>query len=233
MTSKNLTGAILLKLQHGLAAIGLVVCLSGGVEQCYDAMEAAFVKIVSLCEVIASTRTTPSSWRNRDFFHRGMGIIHPAYIAAIKCRNRAIRRRAIAVLSTAGREGVWNGPLAATVAESVITLEEAGAKDEGSIPETARVHGVDTKTNRETRECCVRCERPTDSEFSEWAVSMEVVSWQGWSFHGSFSTRMCWCHISQAGYLSNRAGCHAKRQCIQSPQQLLIEHSHMRVFSSI
>ncbi|KAK9851219.1 transcriptional regulator family: Fungal Specific TF [Penicillium brevicompactum] len=54
------------------------------------------------------------------------GYIPPFYYTALKCRVPRIRRQAVRALRAAPhREGVWNGPLLASVLEAVIKIEEA------------------------------------------------------------------------------------------------------------
>lgn len=58
------------------------------------------------------------------------GFIPPIYYTTLKCRDPRIRRQSIVVLrSVPHREGVWNGPLLADVAEQLMQLEENGVYD--------------------------------------------------------------------------------------------------------
>ncbi|KAJ5225202.1 hypothetical protein N7468_006427 [Penicillium chermesinum] len=58
------------------------------------------------------------------------GFIPPIYYTTLKCRDPGIRRQAIAILrSVPHREGVWNGPLLADIAEQLMKMEEAGVYD--------------------------------------------------------------------------------------------------------
>jgi hypothetical protein len=55
-----------------------------------------------------------------------MGWITPLFFTALLCRNHRIRHQAVRLLESAPhKEGIWDGLLAARVAEQVIALEEA------------------------------------------------------------------------------------------------------------
>jgi hypothetical protein len=58
------------------------------------------------------------------------GFIPPIYYTTLRCRDPRIRRQSIVILrSVPHREGVWNGPLLADVAEQVMLMEEDGVYD--------------------------------------------------------------------------------------------------------
>jgi hypothetical protein len=62
-------------------------------------------------------------------FSLSLGIIAPLYIASSRCRDPAIRRRAIHLLSISNRrEGIWDSLLSAQVAQRILEIEEAGAR---------------------------------------------------------------------------------------------------------
>jgi len=78
-----------------------------------------------------------------------IGTIQPLHFLALRCRDRSIRRRAIALLEQAGREGVWDGVSMAAIARFVMEKEEENlpAFDEnqnesGEIPEHKRLHRI-------------------------------------------------------------------------------------------
>jgi hypothetical protein len=62
-------------------------------------------------------------------FSLSLGIIAPLYIASSRCRDPAIRRRAIHLLSICNRrEGIWDSLLSAHVAQRILEIEETGAR---------------------------------------------------------------------------------------------------------
>jgi hypothetical protein len=95
-------------------------------------------------------------------FSLSLGLITPLYITVTRCRDPAIRRRALHLLYTCNRkEGIWDSRLAARVAQRMVEVEEAGAvplPGQGSsdgtdaavvmsadqIPEHARVRELET-----------------------------------------------------------------------------------------
>lgn len=95
-----------------------------------------------------------SSQKNRrkapttTFFTLDAGLVAPMYDVACRCRDPSIRRRAVAVLRvSARREGIFDGLLAARIAESVIAMEESeipssSSRSCGDIPGHARISRV-------------------------------------------------------------------------------------------
>ena len=77
------------------------------------------------------------------------------YDIACRCRDPYIRRRAVNVLRIAARqEGIYSSSLAATIAESVIAIEEASVpsvKACGDVPYYARIVQVGRFFDREQR----------------------------------------------------------------------------------
>jgi hypothetical protein len=80
-----------------------------------------------------------------------------------------VRRRAIAALKRGGREGVWEGPIVAVVAEWVVGLEEAGLELGGFVPEEQRLHDIKKDVDYEGRVVKVEATRSTD-----------LVAWKFW-----------------------------------------------------
>ncbi|OAA59536.1 Zn(2)-C6 fungal-type DNA-binding domain protein [Niveomyces insectorum RCEF 264] len=71
-------------------------------------------------------------------------VLGPLYYAALKCRQPAIRRRALDLLQWAPRrEGLWNAHHAYVTARRVIELEERHLGGPDELPdETLRLHGL-------------------------------------------------------------------------------------------
>ncbi|GAB1319234.1 Transcriptional regulatory protein moc3 [Madurella fahalii] len=71
----------------------------------------------------------------------GLGYVSPLYMIAARCRNPALRRRAVELLSgCARREGIWDGAVAAVVASQAQALEEKGGH--GRVRADERVREV-------------------------------------------------------------------------------------------
>lgn len=63
-------------------------------------------------------------------FTLSLGFVNILYLTASRCRNTAIRYRALNLLRKCNRrEGLWDSNIAAKVAESVIAIEEAKTLD--------------------------------------------------------------------------------------------------------
>jgi hypothetical protein len=60
------------------------------------------------------------------YFSLESSIVEALYFTVLKCRHKVLRRCALGLLKCAGREGVWDGCVMATVAEHVIRVEEGG-----------------------------------------------------------------------------------------------------------
>ncbi len=62
-------------------------------------------------------------------FSLSLGIIPPLYIISTRCRDPAIRRKAIHILSICNRrEGIWDSRLSSHVAQRILEIEETGAR---------------------------------------------------------------------------------------------------------
>ena len=124
-------------------------------------------------------------------FTTSKGIIPPLYFAAIHCRIPRIRWQAIKFLrETAGREGIWDGPIAGTVAAEVARLEEGNFFDDlelggfrdttpitdddlvvPALPESHRIHNVRVSLPNGYREpTVIHCKRWTSDNVQETIV---------------------------------------------------------------
>jgi hypothetical protein len=141
-------------------------------ETAYDSHSATFAQIIKLSETFfQQEKFGPDTLPSSNIFSIDMKVIYPLYITALKCRDYTMRRRAVHLLSMCGREGVWDGRMMASIAQSVIAYEEELAtrlnstprEDENSmisIPERARIHGVGiVDMDREQGEVNMVCSR--------------------------------------------------------------------------
>lgn len=107
MGSKDLSGAMLLKIHHVTASI--LLDLAHTSLQCnLDPLLARFQKIVCLAKSLieANKITGVSPWRN--FLSVDMGIIVLLFLVATKCRDPLLRREATHLISSPRREGTWD-----------------------------------------------------------------------------------------------------------------------------
>ncbi|MCJ1430149.1 hypothetical protein MMC29_008065 [Sticta canariensis] len=155
MDSKDLSGAVLLKIHHITAAIILDLALTN--LQCnFDRFQPQFLKIVSLAKSLIETTEATGVSPGSQFLGVDLGIIAPLYFVSTRCRDPLLRRGAAHLISSPRREGTWDAQAAATIAERVIAIEEQGlphvsvAQD---VPESSRVYAVwpdelDLRTHR-------------------------------------------------------------------------------------
>jgi hypothetical protein len=107
-----------LLMYHSVAIIWLSTYLSL-VQTAFDQYNDRFEIIVHHADVIITLVDTPPS------FTFEMGVIPPLYFVATKCRDPAIRRRALSLLKKAPkRESSWSALPTTRVVEKVIALEE-------------------------------------------------------------------------------------------------------------
>ncbi|KAK5376135.1 hypothetical protein LTR20_000547 [Exophiala xenobiotica] len=93
-----------------------------------------------------SHSTPPPKAKERPYFTLDIGVVAPLYDIARRCRDPGVRRRAIALLYAYPRqEGMYDGVLAARVAERVVQIEETGLEHLASatdVPDWARISDV-------------------------------------------------------------------------------------------
>ena len=171
LSLKDLCGTMVLKMDQLIANIMLSTCLLPEEGHTYDVFTNEFEQIVSLAESLSTVNRT-----DRVFFTMEMGVVQPLYVTVLKCREYTIRHRAIALLKKTGREGIWNGPLAALVAEKAVAFEEAERID-GKIPELARIHTALAEMYPHEREIVVKCTRARNPEWTEWEELLDFIAW--------------------------------------------------------
>lgn len=143
----------------------------------YDAYLPQFTAIIENAEAVLRSRvpqsdlalTTTIFSRRKRFFTIEMKVIHPLYFTAFKCRNHAIRQRAIELMRVAGKEGAWDGNIFARIGEHVMALEEGNGSlthgacaEEIAVEERKRVHSVGFRVDREKGRVWVQCRRRRD-----------------------------------------------------------------------
>lgn len=93
-------------------------------ESSYDEYLTQFQEIVDHARSILLTEGAGTRSGADKRLSLEMSVVHPLFITAFKCRDSAVRRRAISLLHVSGQEGVWNGKMLATIAEHVVEYEE-------------------------------------------------------------------------------------------------------------
>ncbi|KAI1414888.1 hypothetical protein F5Y13DRAFT_196845 [Hypoxylon sp. FL1857] len=129
----------LLLAHYKVIYIWMRVCTSAG-ETATDSYHADFEELVHYAEQIAKPGVGMATPQLLSF---DIQILGPLYYAALKCRHRATRRRALEMLQLAPRrEGLWNAHHAYVTAKRVIELEERHLDGQELPDETSRVHGL-------------------------------------------------------------------------------------------
>ncbi|QSZ36433.1 hypothetical protein DSL72_006312 [Monilinia vaccinii-corymbosi] len=136
----------MLSIYYNIATI-LVASSVPHTEMLYDEFTHLFAEIICKSQILLSSPDDPS---NASRFTLDMGTILPLVITAVKCRDRRIRRQAIALLwSKARREGLCFDTIsAARICAWLSSIEGEGIQeDDQPIPESSRagmeVHGTE------------------------------------------------------------------------------------------
>ncbi|KAH7024868.1 uncharacterized protein B0I36DRAFT_387300 [Microdochium trichocladiopsis] len=185
------TSSTMLKLLYAAARV-IIPTFTSKDQMAFDNFATQFRDMTDLAEALLfppPSPQPPSSSARRDdvpcFFSLDMGVLYLLYHVVIRCRVRATRHRALALLwrAPAWREGVWDGAATALMAGRIVALEEqaarrqgaqTGADGEGSffIPASARVCSVRAETDLENRKVVLRCGWQEDTWCSE-----ELLTW--------------------------------------------------------
>ena len=121
---------ILLRLQFETAMI-LLAAVQIDDECEFDKHIHSFRVVVNQCEQLVSVENdlTGRDTASPETFIYGfdLNVLPPLHITAFKCRDPALRRKAIALLDAGDRyEGLWNGKRVARFAQKTLEIEEAG-----------------------------------------------------------------------------------------------------------
>ena len=145
----------------------------------WDKYDPMFEKIVDLAQsvlLISSSSSTPTSV---NYFTLDMAIVGPLYDVARSCRDPHIRRKAISLLRKYPRqEGLWDGVLAARVAERIMVIEETSVDYAAfGVPRWARISEVVPTFDAERKQIALRYERYSDADSLIKTSVQEVITW--------------------------------------------------------
>ena len=153
-------------------------------EQVFDGLLPEFCSIVALVENMAQLRDQRSCQRHQ--LNLDMGLIHPLFKVAMKCRSPHIRRKAVDLLGTvANLEAGWDAPAFKAYAERTIQLEEEGlglitpdfeSLEPSIISESRRIHVLEIWPISETRSTVTFHKRP-GGVGSDWIHIKENIAW--------------------------------------------------------
>ncbi|KAK5120560.1 hypothetical protein LTR85_006216 [Meristemomyces frigidus] len=134
-----------LQLHHLCTKLMVSMCLCDGQEMLWDSFTADFQRLLDLANTFTDVVTTS---KDPDFstfpiFSVNMGVLAPLYFVTLKCRDPAIRHKALQLLSSCNhQEGAWDGQILARSAAAVIELEEQclSVVKASDVPEMNRLY---------------------------------------------------------------------------------------------
>ena len=181
-----------MRMQIKVALMMLKTCIDSGPEFTFDQYYSDFLDIVTRIENMTLKLQFPEAKpleNETTSFTMDLGIIHPLFFVALKCRDYALRRRAITQLRKSGREGVWEGPIMAVLAERLVEMEEGSIDDKGRpieggnggltkrgvVPEERRWHSVQKNVDYETGRVLFEAKRAKDRTWTSWETVRGAV----------------------------------------------------------
>ncbi|KAJ9609744.1 hypothetical protein H2200_006072 [Cladophialophora chaetospira] len=179
LSTTDIKGLLGLRLQIMTAVIMLKSCIDSGPETTFDAFQDDFEDMISKVEQM-TTALSISEQRPLDDeqtpFTMELGIVHPLFFVACKCRDWSLRRRAVAQLKRAGKEGVWEGPIMAVLARRIIELEEEGLSRGSLVPEANRFHEIRKNVDYDGRKILFEATKALDPAWKSFSVHRDAVS---------------------------------------------------------
>jgi hypothetical protein len=178
LSHADLRSLLGLRLQMKTAVIMLKTSVDSGPESCFDSFRDEFEDMVSKVEQLTLTLNMMDVQPlevDRTPFTMELGIIHPLFFVACKCRDWDIRRRALAQLKKAGKEGVWEGPITAVLARRIMILEEEGLARGTLVPESNRFHDIKKNVDYDGRQILWEGTRATDRSWKTFSIHREAL----------------------------------------------------------
>jgi hypothetical protein len=178
LSSTDIKSLLGLRLQIKTAVIMLKVCIDSGPESTFDAFEDDFEDMVFKVEQMTTALAMPEQRPLEDEatpFTMELGIVHPLFFVACKCRDWSLRRRAVAQLKRAGKEGVWEGPIVAVLAQRIMELEEEGLENGQFVPEKNRFHEIKKNVDYDGRQILFEATKALDPAWKTFSVHREAV----------------------------------------------------------
>ncbi|KIW37776.1 hypothetical protein, variant [Exophiala oligosperma] len=179
LTNSEIKSLLGMRLQIKTAVIMLKVCIDCGPESIFDTFRDDFEDMVSKVEQMTEALGMPEAEpleMELTPFTMELGIIHPLFFVACKCRDWDLRRRAIVQLKRAGKEGVWEGPIMAVLASRIMELEEEGLLAGEAVPETQRFHEIKKNVDYDNRQVLMEATKAIDTTWKNFAIHREAVA---------------------------------------------------------
>lgn len=171
-------GLLGLRLQVKVAIIMLKTSTNSGPESTFDQFRDEFEGMILAVERVTQSLALIDAGpleKESTPFTMELGIVYPLFFIASKCRESRLRRRAIAQLRKAGKEGVWEGPIMAVVAKRMMQVEERGLISGQRVPERNRIHKVQKLVDYDGRQVRVEMTLAQDESWKRWEVIREAI----------------------------------------------------------
>ena len=144
MTEKDINGVMLLKLHLRITRLILVAGLARATNRPDPYIESTskFGGVITLARAIIRNSKSSTGGLGKGAatnYSFDIGVVGPLYHAAMQCPGKAMRREAIALLRESQRkEGLWDGAMAAEIAEREMDAEENGHP----VADPSKIHGI-------------------------------------------------------------------------------------------
>jgi hypothetical protein len=124
---------------HALATQVVITGVTFTDELSYDIFLPEFHEILALVSIVVDEYSKASAQRAlaESGFLLGLGITPALYVLVVRCRDRALRRRAIDILRKWHPEACWTPGMIAEIGAFIMDVEEKDVTDD-IIPEKAR-----------------------------------------------------------------------------------------------
>jgi hypothetical protein len=183
---KNDRAIAILKVYHIMLSIRLQIDIlrPSQREDSFDNLEGYLQQMLEMCELIADGNCEEQN--ELQTCTSGLGTVMPLHTIVARCRNPELRRRALRLLLTSGRqEGLWNARLTGKIASYSMAIEEATPVD--MILSTDRISStkvIDSHNRVRELRISFNGERKASVEFvtvEDWTKGQEgmkkVVEW--------------------------------------------------------
>jgi hypothetical protein len=179
MTHREKCRTKVLLIQQSVAYIKTMTCLYAG-ESIFDKFNAEFEEVLSNAEFLLDNDQCTDP--HRVPLSLDTAIIETLFGTAIKCRSHPIRHRAASLLRRVNwREGVWDAPAMAKIADRLIAAEEEilgiFQDIEARVPGFWRTYAIAFGIDWKTRHVQLFSNRRINGMDGEWSEQVEFLTW--------------------------------------------------------
>jgi len=142
----------------------------------YDEYSDMFAEIATLLEEALALQLVIGKSRPTNYSLAGRAV-STLWVTGVRCRDRTIRQKAIALLlKYPRREGVWDSLFCAKIIEFVMGLEEQYLED-GYVPGWARIPAVRWESDLEKRTAALICEQRISGSSDQVVMKTKTITW--------------------------------------------------------